>query len=247
MAKIIARVYKNVHLYYELIDDEGNRIAQVNGLSFDRKTQEFIPIGLPLNLNDSIIARVDNYGYLAGTSDVDLGAYVEVYSGPVSKVYEVKYYLEEFMRYVNVQDLNYTPVPPPIDNGTYNSNSVFMGVTSVIEAVTNTSYRNNPPFKAYTDSPATQGTFSDIFQGNSWSPNFVDGVIVGSHITNLNGDTYISGTGGHDVIEGYNPSIISSVYGYTYEGEAEMIPMFLVVGRVLVVLLMSLKDQVPTG
>ncbi len=63
-AKVLPLAHLGGHLYLEVFNDEGKRIAQINGLSVSSKTNEIIPIGRPW---DNLKAYVSNNILLAGT------------------------------------------------------------------------------------------------------------------------------------------------------------------------------------
>jgi hypothetical protein len=124
VAKIIAKKFALVdslthikvgdHLYYEFVDNTGGRIAQVNGLSYDRVNNVFIPMGTPFNGDDSIRIHISNSNHL-GTADPYAGTTHVVFDDSTPDGEEsVKRVLESIKQlgaFINAQDLDYTPVP----------------------------------------------------------------------------------------------------------------------------------------
>lgn len=102
MATIELRAHRGIHLYYEFIDDSGQRIAQINGLSTDITTGDAIPIGGPLSSNDVIMIYSVK---LDGTDDINANSGSRIFEGSESQVRNALAYISELSNFVNAQRL----------------------------------------------------------------------------------------------------------------------------------------------
>lgn len=211
MAKIELRVFANVHLYYEFIGDNGQRIAQVNGLSTSKNTGIPIPIGKPLDSSDVTMMytnRTLNSPIFGDTNNINERTGSLVFEGGESEIRNALSYLEQLSEYINAQQLPYTPATLPGTSDVYNSNSVANTVWNILGQILTLPSGSLRDFA---------GNFSlvseDVLQGNTWAPN-VDGSgnIVGSVVQNTSqsvqgligtaGDDKLYGLAGDDVLVG---------------------------------------------
>lgn len=189
------------HMYYEFIDDNGNRIAQINsgGANEEGDLAPLASYGAPVRFWDDII--------LDGTSDISSNSGVLVFEGTEQQISVALSYIGAFKEFVdaNSQNIPYGAIP---DSLHFNSNSGFAAIGRVI-ADTLPSVSFPKLIQAAKDTGAggislfTPGLDNDILKGNLWSPHLDQkGNVIGSIVIDKGGTNVLIGTNGDDILHG---------------------------------------------
>ncbi len=118
------------HLYYEIWDDKGKRVMQINGLATDPITGQVHTAG-----SDSDILKIYAGGIvLGGTGDEtqynSTHNGVILFTGSKEDVFKAIDYLNAAASYSNEQQLSYSILASGDDK--YNSNSAFNSLANVL-------------------------------------------------------------------------------------------------------------------
>lgn len=115
------------HLYLEVFDSHGHRVAQINGLATDPKTNRPRPMG---QNGDVLRIYIDNQWTLHGTAKAMRDKHPHegriLFSGTEEEVRRALDVVEIFAKEVNTQNVPYVLL------GT-NSNTAFVALVEVIE------------------------------------------------------------------------------------------------------------------
>jgi hypothetical protein len=128
-AKILPLVGLSGHLYLEIFDEAGQRVAQINGLATDPATQRPRSVGLP---TDHLRAYVSAHALLADTPGSTRDRHPHrghvLFQGPKADILKAIETAEKAAGRINKLNLAYLVL-------TQNSNSVFMHMVDAIAEI----------------------------------------------------------------------------------------------------------------
>ncbi len=189
------------HLYLDIYDDSGSRVAQLNGLGVDRETGVPVAFG---DIGDQLMSSLypdqtfTDGNFIIEGSGTSLSTNTHdgelVFSGSQTEIEAVMNALRAYSDFINNQNIVYNPTPTTLHGDVnYNSNSVFAGA---VKLLTNLGFNIDlEAVKEVSDLAFTPGYDKDILQGDTWYPIYDEN-------QNISGFYYQNISSLNDVISG---------------------------------------------
>lgn len=172
-AKILPIAGLGGHLYLDIFDDKGTRIAQINGLSACRKTDKIISVGKP---GDKLKAYVSDKIILATTARFNRDNHPHkghvIFSGTKDEIMDIIEQTKKLAIEFNTQNFLYQIF-------SFNSNTVFSAMVhkiSQIVPINQEAVRKTIALKAITPGVKSklihkQQSLADVFNKGKKGPN----------------------------------------------------------------------------
>jgi len=198
------------HLYYELINDAGQRIAQINTFGTDPDTGQTQALGS----TGDVVRVYDNFT-LSGTQDLSANTGTVIFTGSDADVLKALNYIQAFMDFINANS-EYIPYgATPIFGTSFNSNSGANTLGEIISLAVSVDQAALEEGKG--NGLSNPGVNDDILRGQTWEPILDGETITGSKVTGTAGNDKMNNGLSDDILIGMNGNdLFGSIPPNTY-------------------------------